>query len=284
MAKVSVVAVVMGPSCDRGDGSRNRPRQRASPGTLSRMGADGQRSSLTQLRRGALEYCVLALVADEERYAVDLVRDLGEVEALVTSEGTLYPLALAASARGPGGHDLARVRGGAATPLLPHHRLGPSSAARVRRRVDEFSRRRRHTDYRGDLMDMTQTDIPGAGAIDSYIGRVDAAARLLPPDRRIELLDQLREHLEAVALAPGATEASVLAAIDRLGDPAEIVASEDGEHTVPAPPSPTPSQSPWGPLEIIAVLLLIVGAFLIPVDRSLGWPGLRLALAGVDQG
>ncbi len=56
------------------------------------MGADEQRASLTQLRRGALEYCVLALVAGEERYAVDLVRDLGQVEALVTSEGTLYPL------------------------------------------------------------------------------------------------------------------------------------------------------------------------------------------------
>ena len=56
------------------------------------MGVDGQRRSLTQLRRGALEYCVLALVAHEERYAVDLVRDLGEIQALVTSEGTLYPL------------------------------------------------------------------------------------------------------------------------------------------------------------------------------------------------
>ena len=114
-------------------------------------------------------------------------------------------------------------------------------------------------------MDMTQTDLPGAGAIDSYIGRVDAAARGLPPDRRIELLDQLREHLEAVSLAPDATEASVLAAIDRLGDPAEIVASEDGEPAAQAPPAPTSARSPWGPLEVIAVLLLIVGAFIAPI-------------------
>jgi len=56
------------------------------------MEAKRQAGSLTQLRRGALEYCVLALVSEEERYAVDLVRDLGEIEALVTSEGTLYPL------------------------------------------------------------------------------------------------------------------------------------------------------------------------------------------------
>lgn len=115
-------------------------------------------------------------------------------------------------------------------------------------------------------MDMTQTDLPGAGAIDSYIGRVDAAARGLPPDRRIELLDQLREHLEAVSLAPDATESSVLAAIDRLGDPAEIVASEDVAPTAAAG-LVAPSRSVWGPLEIMAVLLLIAGALLFLVGQ-----------------
>lgn len=114
-------------------------------------------------------------------------------------------------------------------------------------------------------MDMTQTDQPGATAINSYIGRVDAAARGLPPDRRIELLDQLREHLDAVAGAPGASEVSVLAAIDRLGDPAEIVASEAGVPQALGVALDTSARSAWGPLEIIAVLLLIVGTFLIPV-------------------
>ena len=47
---------------------------------------------LSQLRRGALEYCVLALLADSERYAFDLVRTLGAVDGMVTGEGTLYPL------------------------------------------------------------------------------------------------------------------------------------------------------------------------------------------------
>jgi PadR family transcriptional regulator PadR len=47
---------------------------------------------LSQLRRGALEYCVLALLADEERYGFDLVRTLGGVDGMVTGEGTLYPL------------------------------------------------------------------------------------------------------------------------------------------------------------------------------------------------
>ena len=93
-------------------------------------------------------------------------------------------------------------------------------------------------------MDMTQPTLPGAAAIDGYIGRVDAAARALPPDRRVELLDQLREHLEAVSLAPGATESSVLAAIDRLGDPAEIVASED---TAPTARRRTSGSRPGAP-------------------------------------
>ena len=47
---------------------------------------------LSQLRRGALEYCVLALLADRERYGFDLVRTLGSIDGMVTAEGTLYPL------------------------------------------------------------------------------------------------------------------------------------------------------------------------------------------------
>jgi PadR family transcriptional regulator, regulatory protein PadR len=47
---------------------------------------------LSQLRRGALEYCVLALLAREERYGFDLVRTLGSIDGMVTGEGTLYPL------------------------------------------------------------------------------------------------------------------------------------------------------------------------------------------------
>jgi PadR family transcriptional regulator PadR len=46
----------------------------------------------TQLRRGALEFCVLALLQGEERYGFDLVKALGEVDGLVTTEGTIYPL------------------------------------------------------------------------------------------------------------------------------------------------------------------------------------------------
>ena len=50
------------------------------------------RNPLSQLRRGALEYCVLALLRERERYGFELVRSLSAVDGLVTSEGTIYPL------------------------------------------------------------------------------------------------------------------------------------------------------------------------------------------------
>lgn len=47
---------------------------------------------LTQLRRGVIEYCVLALLAREKRYGFDLARGLGDMGALTVSEGTVYPI------------------------------------------------------------------------------------------------------------------------------------------------------------------------------------------------
>lgn len=47
---------------------------------------------LSQLRRGTLEYCVLAVLRRGEQYAFDLVKTLSGVDGMVTSEGTLYPL------------------------------------------------------------------------------------------------------------------------------------------------------------------------------------------------
>lgn len=47
---------------------------------------------LSQMRRGAIEYCVLALLRKEERYGFDLVRELAGSSGLVSTEGTIYPL------------------------------------------------------------------------------------------------------------------------------------------------------------------------------------------------
>jgi PadR family transcriptional regulator PadR len=59
---------------------------------MRRMEPGQPRNVLSQLRRGAVEYCVLALLRDGERYGFDLVRTLAQVDGLVTSEGTIYPL------------------------------------------------------------------------------------------------------------------------------------------------------------------------------------------------
>ena len=44
------------------------------------------------MRRGVLEFCVLALLSENERYGFDIVRTLADADGLVISEGTLYPL------------------------------------------------------------------------------------------------------------------------------------------------------------------------------------------------
>jgi len=47
--------------------------------------------ALTQLRRGVLPHCVLAMLDRGERYGLDLVHELSE-HGLVAGEGTVYPL------------------------------------------------------------------------------------------------------------------------------------------------------------------------------------------------
>lgn len=54
--------------------------------------AAARETAISQLRRGVLEFCVLSLLRDGERYSYELVRLLGDADALVTTEGTLYPL------------------------------------------------------------------------------------------------------------------------------------------------------------------------------------------------
>ncbi|MFD4337308.1 PadR family transcriptional regulator [Streptomyces anulatus] len=51
-----------------------------------------QARAAAQLRKGVLEYCVLALMRDSPRYGVELLHALEESGALATSQGTVYPL------------------------------------------------------------------------------------------------------------------------------------------------------------------------------------------------
>ncbi|MFB4419997.1 PadR family transcriptional regulator [Streptomyces sp. QL37] len=59
------------------------------PGKARRPGAGNIES---QLRKGVLEYCILALMRDGPTYGVALLSALAETGTLATSQGTVYPL------------------------------------------------------------------------------------------------------------------------------------------------------------------------------------------------
>lgn len=132
--------------------------------------------------------------------------------------------------------------------------------------------------------------------VQSYLARLETAAVRLPTDRREELLEEIREHIDgARAAGAAADEAAVRTLLDRLGDPEEIVASaaEDapsvsgsaGRSALSAPPygdeagpyaspyagRPGPGRDAQAPssttVETAACLMLTVGS-LLPV---VGW-------------
>jgi PadR family transcriptional regulator PadR len=47
---------------------------------------------LSQMRKGFLDYCVLAILESGDHYGLEIARILSEANGLVTSEGTVYPL------------------------------------------------------------------------------------------------------------------------------------------------------------------------------------------------
>lgn len=53
---------------------------------------EAEARSVSQLRKGVLEYCVLALLRERPRYGVELLEVLGDSPVMATSQGTLYPL------------------------------------------------------------------------------------------------------------------------------------------------------------------------------------------------
>ena len=105
--------------------------------------------------------------------------------------------------------------------------------------------------------------------VDDYLTRLAGASQALPPDRRTELLAEIREHIAAsMGGATGAEEAAVRTMLDRLGDPADIVAAalEDNPLAPPSNPGPSLGRRTGIGLEVGAVVMLTVGS-LIP----LGW-------------
>ncbi len=46
----------------------------------------------TQVRKGMLEFCILNVISGKSLYGYDIVRTLRDIEGLVISEGTIYPI------------------------------------------------------------------------------------------------------------------------------------------------------------------------------------------------
>ncbi|HEX6234496.1 MAG TPA: hypothetical protein VFZ63_15320 [Jiangellaceae bacterium] len=103
--------------------------------------------------------------------------------------------------------------------------------------------------------------------VNDYLSRLSVAAASLPPGRRAELLQEIREHIDSArAAGAAADEATVRTMLDRLGEPEEIVAAAQEETAAPAGPEQVATQPGTG-LELAAALLLTVGSF-VPV---VGW-------------
>ena len=142
----------------------------------------------------------------------------------------------------------------------------------------------------------------GADAlITDYLGRLRAASWPLPPGRRDELQAEVAEHIEAALAESGVRdEATVRNVLDRLGPPEDIVAAEGREGGSPglgiqgaaasaaasaaqaaasaaSAAAAAVAKSPWGPIEILAVLFLTVGSIFLPFIGTI--VGLVLAWA-----
>ena len=59
---------------------------------LNMVPGETEDRALSQMRRGTLEFCVLAILSRGERYGFDLVKQLSTIDGMVTTEGTIYPL------------------------------------------------------------------------------------------------------------------------------------------------------------------------------------------------
>jgi hypothetical protein len=93
-----------------------------------------------------------------------------------------------------------------------------------------------------------------------YLRRLEAAAATLPPDRRTELVAEIRAHIDdALREAGSADDITVRNVLERLGPPEEIVAAAIG-------PIPVPTRT-RGKLEIAALVVLALSG-LVPV---FGW-------------
>ena len=100
--------------------------------------------------------------------------------------------------------------------------------------------------------------------IGDYASSLEAALAPVAPERRRELVDEVRAHIaEARAELEDETDADLLNIIDRLGAPAETAAAE-----MESPEQPGPARTGPRPLDVAAIVLLVL---LWPIGVVLVW-------------
>lgn len=108
----------------------------------------------------------------------------------------------------------------------------------------------------------------GERLVKDYLDRLADAARPLATGRRRELVDEVREHIETDLARMGRhDEATVRNILERLGSPDAIVAVElDVDRRAPeAVMSLSGLDRDVGVWEVLAILLLTVGAVVVPI-------------------
>jgi len=91
--------------------------------------------------------------------------------------------------------------------------------------------------------------------IEGYMARLDAELKDLSPDRRRELVEDVRNHIsDARADVPEESDAELLTIIDRLGEPAEVAREARDRETE----RPSVATLRWAWVELAAILLTIV--------------------------
>ena len=99
--------------------------------------------------------------------------------------------------------------------------------------------------------------------VDRYFERLERALADLPPERRRELMEEIRDHVDqSLSSHPDPTEAEVRNVLDRLGDPAEIASEARERFGVRRARA---ARTDWA-----AVFLLPFGGLLVLVVGTLG--------------
>jgi uncharacterized membrane protein len=103
--------------------------------------------------------------------------------------------------------------------------------------------------------------------VERYLKHLDVELDDLPRARRREIVDEISGHIaEARAGLEQETESDVRNILEGLGDPAEIAG--DARERFEVLPHPKPGKSEPGWVEIGALIMLLVGALVLPV---IGW-------------